>query len=159
MTIPDWKVDYRDQGLGNYKTLNFSFNTFDARLVIKRKSGFYVWKVIVPLSLVVMMSWSVFWIDAKNIAAQLTVSVTAILTLIAFQFSVSQMLPAVPYLTTLDKFTLGTDFIVFLAFAESIITTLLYDNGKQQMSQTFDRVSRIAFPAIFAALTVFTLLV
>ena len=38
---------------------------------LKRRSDFYIWKVVVPMLLVVLMSWSVFWIDPVNIGAQL----------------------------------------------------------------------------------------
>lgn len=30
--------------------------------------GFCIWKVLVPLALIVMMSWAVFWIDPAELA-------------------------------------------------------------------------------------------
>ncbi len=53
---------------------------------IHRQSGFYIWKVLIPLSLVVLMAWAVFWIDASNSGSQISVGYTAILTLVAYRF-------------------------------------------------------------------------
>ncbi|MCB0686534.1 MAG: hypothetical protein KDC53_08415 [Saprospiraceae bacterium] len=118
---------------------------------IKRNSTYYIWKVLVPIGLIVLMSWGVFWIRPEEIAAQLTVSVTAILTLVAFQFSVSQLVPPLSYMTTLDKYTVGADFLVFLAFLESLITSYQAQAqvGRHQFSAKIDRASRWIFPISF----------
>jgi hypothetical protein len=95
------------------------------------------------------MSWGAFWISPEEISSQLTVSVTAILTLIALQFSVSQLVPPLSYLTYLDKFSAGANFFVFLAFLESIVTSYQAEAGRRQLSRRIDRFSRICFPLAF----------
>ncbi len=47
---------------------------------VSRQPSYFVWKLIVPLALVVMMSWAVFWIEAEIVPARLGLSATAILT-------------------------------------------------------------------------------
>lgn len=116
---------------------------------IKRNSKYYVWKVLIPIGLIVLMSWGVFWIKPEEISAQLTVSVTAILTLVAFQFNVSQLVPPLSYLTILDKFTIGADILVFLAFLESLITSYQTQIGRYNRSIKIDRISRWVFPTTF----------
>ncbi len=51
-----------------------------------RKPGYYVLKVIFPLILIVIMSWTVFWIAPSESGTQISVAVTSILTLIAYRF-------------------------------------------------------------------------
>jgi hypothetical protein len=157
ITISDWKVTYEGQKVYEINALDFPLQTFEVTYGLSRRSDFFIWKVIVPMVLVVLMSWSVFWIDPKNIGAQLTVSVTAILTLIAFQFSVAQLLPTLPYLTSLDEFTIGADFMVFLAFMETIITSFLQDKGNTYWSDRIDHLARFIFPVIFIGLILITL--
>jgi hypothetical protein len=53
----------------------------------KRRSGYYVWKLIVPMSFVVFMSWAVFWLSPQNIAPRTGLSATSMLTLIAFRLA------------------------------------------------------------------------
>ena len=50
----------------------------------KRSAAFYIWKVILPLVIVVLLSWSVFWIDPTAIGAQIGVAATSVLALIAY---------------------------------------------------------------------------
>jgi hypothetical protein len=49
---------------------------------VKRKSNFYIWKVFLPLLLMVAVSWTVFWIDGAEFNSQVTIAVTTILTVI-----------------------------------------------------------------------------
>ena len=49
-----------------------------------RLLGFYIWKVMIPLVLIVFMSWTVFWIDPVHVAAQIGVATTSMLTFIAY---------------------------------------------------------------------------
>ena len=55
-------------------------------LDVKRDTSYFKYKVIFPLVLIVMMSWMVFWIDPSLVATQISVSVTAMLTMIAYRF-------------------------------------------------------------------------
>ena len=149
LSITNWEVEYRESKVENYVEYSIPINAVVYTYSLKRNPEFFIWKVVVPLVLVVFMSWSVFWIDPRNISAQLTVSVTAILTLIVFQFSVAQTLPELPYLTSLDTFIFGTDIFVFLAFLETNITSYFEDRKKKKLSKRIDLVSRYIFPVSF----------
>ena len=60
-----------------------------------RQTGYYVLKVILPLVLIVIMSWVVFWIDPNEPGTQISVAVTSILTLVAYRFMIDSLLPNV----------------------------------------------------------------
>lgn len=157
LSTTNWEVKYlgyRHSELSNFgdpvQMLHLDFK-------LKRNPVFYIWKVMIPIMLVVFMSWSVFWISPTNISAQLTVSVTAILTLVAFQFSVSQLMPPLSYLTKMDLFTIVADISVFLAFVETIITSYLQDRGQQHVSEKIDYYFRFLFPIAFVVTMTFIL--
>jgi hypothetical protein len=61
----------------------YAFEFYASRL-----AQYYLLKVILPLLLIVMMSWTVFWIDPTNGGPQISVAVTSMLTLIAYRFSI-----------------------------------------------------------------------
>ena len=46
----------------------------DLNLHLERNSGFYFWKVFVPLSFIAFMAWTVFWIDPANFSGQVAIS-------------------------------------------------------------------------------------
>ncbi|MEM7364899.1 MAG: hypothetical protein AAF525_12820 [Pseudomonadota bacterium] len=116
----------------------------------ERQPGFYLWRIVLPLTLIVAMSWSVFWIHSNQLGAQMEVSSAAVLTLIAFQMSFTDVLPAVSYLTRLDVFVLTSTVLVFLALAESVWTSWLARNEEVERAERIDRQSRYVFPAAFS---------
>lgn len=117
-----------------------------------RDSRYYVIKVIIPLVLIVMMSWAVFWIEPLDANSQLAVSVTVMLTLIAFRFSVNDELPDLPYLTRLDLLLIACTVLVFLSLIEVMVTNKLANLGRIESARSIDRKSRVLFPAAFVVI-------
>ena len=106
--------------------------------------------------LIVFMSWTVFWIDPAHFGAQIGMSATTMLTLIAFQFAMANILPRLSYYTVLDKFIAGSTIFVFLALIESVATSCLFSKEKHGLAIRMDRLCRWAFPVFFV---VFSLLI
>jgi hypothetical protein len=132
------------------------FASVRSAFVASRKSGYFTVKVIVPLILIVMMSWSVFWIDPSQGGPQIGVATTTMLTLIAFRFMIDASLPKIPYLTRLDTLIMASTVLVFLSLAEVIITSRLAQTGHLETAVRLDRLSRFVFPAGFGAVTLLT---
>jgi len=116
-SIQDWYIDNGNLVIKPYKFSSYEFEAFTYEFMAKRHLGYYIWKVMVPLIIVVLMSWTVFWIDPAKIEAQLAVSATAMLTIIAYQFTLSNMLPRISYFTQLDYFIVGSNILVFFCIA------------------------------------------
>jgi hypothetical protein len=125
----------------------------------ERRSGYFVWKVILPLCLIVTMSWAVFWIDPSHFGPQIGLSATSMLTLIAFQFAMSDMLPRLSYLTIMDRFIAGSTVLVFSALIMSVMTGYLVSSGHQERARSIDFVSRWVFPTLFGCLAIIVFVV
>ena len=116
---------------------------------VKRRSNFYIWKVFLPLLLMVAVSWTVFWIDGSEFNSQVTIAVTTILTVIAFSFAISNNLPKVAYLTFIDVFFLGCYAFVFITAIE---ITLVHRAGRVDRDRLGNQIrhfSRIVLPLLF----------
>ena len=116
----------------------------------ERMSAYYVWKIMVPISLIVMMASTVFWIDPKQMGPQLGVATATIFTLVAFQLGLGRLLPKVPYLTRMDLFLLFSTVLIFLVLAEVLWTCHLANTGYIERAKTVDRRARMIYPLIFA---------
>lgn len=116
---------------------------------VQRKSNFYIWKVFLPLLLMVILSWTVFWIDNSELNSQVTISVTTILTVIAFAFAISSNLPKVPYLTFIDVFFLSCYVFVFITAIELTLVHLAGRSKRDKMGARIRRFSRFALPVLF----------
>ena len=131
---------------------------FTYSLRVERRHLFYVAKVIIPLVLIMAMSWVVFWMDPKEGGgAQIGISVTAILTLIAYTFAAGASLPKVPYLTRLDYFILSSTVLVFLALVEATVSSYQARKGRVEFARSIDRWSRWLFPSVFLLMTIMSL--
>lgn len=152
LSIPDWIVSEGEIKVNNVVNpeLKKDISEIIFSFSIKRRLGFYFWKIIIPLSLIVIMSWGVFWIDPSRLEAQIGLSATTFLTLFAFQFAIAALLPKIAYLTRMDRFTMLCSVLVFLALIEAVTTSYYVKKDKIEKAEKLDRFSKWAFPIAFA---------
>ena len=155
LTLQDWRISEPTARTDAYQVApGFESAGYVFEFRADRLQQHYVVKVFIPLLLIVLMSWLVFWIDHALSNAKISTSVTSMLTLIAYRFSIGNEVPKLPYLTLLDAFILISTILVFLALIEVVISTGLWFNGQKEPAQAIDRRSRIVFPAVFVILSV-----
>lgn len=159
-SIVDWTIGPGSASVDSkyIPSLDRSVPRFVYEFEVRRRLAYYIWKVLIPLSLIVLISWAVFWIDPSQLGPQMGISITAVLTLMVYLHRMGDLLPRVPYLTRIDELIFGSLVLVFLAFFEAIATGTLAGRGKTALAQRFDRWSRWIFPAVFAVLVAFVFL-
>jgi hypothetical protein len=152
-SVADWEVsDWR---------ISTEFETSDPAeaqsprialfLEVNRLRGYYWLKVIAPLILIVAMSWAVFWIDPKELSTKISITITAMLTLIAYRFAIDSNLPAISYMTRMDLFILFSTILVYASLV-AVLTTAAYSRkGRDGIAKAIDRGSRWGFPLFFFA--------
>jgi hypothetical protein len=122
-----------------------------------RNPAYLLRTVVLPLGLIVMLSWSIFWMDREGLGNRMDISFIALLTVVAFQTIVDQALPAIP------GFTLMAGFIMlnYVLLAATIVVNLRVDHldrsDRQADGNALDRRCRWLFPALYFA--VFPLLI
>jgi len=155
ITLPDWTIEHWDiKRLGYTLVPGVEYGGYAFEFTASRNVQHYILKVILPLVLIVIMSWTVFWIDPVHSSSQISVAVTSMLTLIAYRFAIDSQLPRLPYMTCLDAFILTSTLLVFFSLIEVLITTILETNRQSQLAKKIDRYCRVIFPAIFVIASV-----
>ena len=150
ITLPDWTVETWDAKPDFYAlTPGLQYSGYAFEFTARRNVEHYILKVILPLVLIVMMSWSVFWTEPTNSNTQFSIAVTSMLTLIAYRFAVDNQLPRLPYMTRLDAFFLVSTLLVFLSLIEVLVTTILDNNDQLARAKKLDRYCRVIVPIIF----------
>ena len=129
----------------------------DHTIVVARQAAYHVWTVVVPLCLIALMAWSVFWLDPEIFAPQIGVATASIFTLIAFRLGLSRLLPRVSYLTRADELVLAVTALVFLALGEVILTSRLAQRGRLELARRIDLYGRWGYLAVFGLLMWLTL--
>jgi hypothetical protein len=118
---------------------------------VDREFGYWFWKLIVPLSLIVLMAWAVFWLDPQTMAPQITVGASSIFTLIAFQLSLGESLPRISYLTNADELVLTATLLVFLALGQAVLTSRLATRNEIEFARRLDLYGRWIYPLLYLA--------
>ena len=159
LTIPDWAIGEPTAAVSelNLPRVDRTLSLFEFQVSAARLADYYVFKFVFPLCLIVMMSWSVFWVNPQNLSPQLQLAATSMLTLIAYQFTVNELLPRVGYLTSMDQYIQASSLLVFLALVEALITGRLASTGRAAAAEMLDRVSRWLFPLTYVTIIFVTL--
>ena len=151
--IPDWSID---DGRIRVEPVLFTPGLSRASMLYELKARRHVWyyalKVLLPLVLIVCMSWAAFWIDPENAGSQIGVATSSMLTLIAYRFMLGNLLPKVAYMTRLDYFILGSTILVFITLIEVLITSALAKAKRESVAKKWDLWCRWLFPAAFLLL-------
>jgi hypothetical protein len=159
LKIPDWKVtDWNIAAtalpIGQQET---EVQGVVFTLEVERYTSYFMLKVILPLMLIVAMSWMVFWIDPSLAASQISVGVTAMLTLIAYRFAIGGMVPRLGFLTALDYFVMLSTVLVFVVLVEVVYTSRLFQAGEKEKARAVDRHARWIIPLIYLGIVIETL--
>jgi len=152
-SIQEWDVGPGRAEVSEFAAAGESFPMLSYEWEVRRKLGYYIWKVIIPLAMVVMMSWVVFWLDPKQAGPQIGIAATSILTLIAYRFTLGFLVPRLSYLTRLDFFITGASMLVFAALLEALATVSLAEE-RPALARRIDVTSRWLFPLAFVVVTV-----
>ena len=153
--IPEWQI----KGIEAHVEPTVSvrdrvpFSRAVVTLHITRQWGFYVYKLWVPLFLIVVLSWSIFWMSEETFANRIRISITAFLTVVAYQFAIADNLPKVAYLTLMDRLMIASFVLIALSAAESLPVVVLRDSNPQRAA-SLDRISRWLFPLGYAGVIV-----
>jgi len=145
--IPEWRIERVGSRVETAHSLRSPdpFSRFVFEIEVERESGFYVWKVMLPLIIIVGLSWSIFWMTEERVAARSRITATGVLTIVAYQFVVGEALPRIAYLTLLDKMMI----LSFVLLAVTVVQSLLiarYQEDDMPRARRIDRASRWFFP-------------
>mmetsp|Transcript_43872 Transcript_43872/g.105873 ORF Transcript_43872/g.105873 Transcript_43872/m.105873 type:complete len:196 (+) Transcript_43872:3-590(+) len=127
------------------------FSELVTEIFVYRNSVFYITKVCFPLSLIVAISWAVFWIHPEDLADRMAISFTGVLTSAAYQFVVTDVVPRHVNNTFLGNFVLVTFMMQILTAVENVAVRTLHYRGHQLAAKMVDRVCRVIVPLFFLA--------
>lgn len=141
---------------------------------IDRLSRYYWMNIVAPLVLIVSISWIVFWMKPV-LHERLGVSITVLLTVVAFDFLTGDSLPKLSFTTRIDQFYNASYLFVALTIVASFFATRRrtgvsferiadgdertddeHDTSERDADEvgTIDRFSRYAFPPSYALVVI-----
>ncbi len=135
--VPEWDV----RGFATSLKHGAGFTQFVIQLETRRRAGFYFWKILLPLVIIVCVAWSTFWMTRDVLAQRQRQSATAILTVIVFQFIAAEDLPRVAYLTLMDAVILWTYVCICFTLLTNVVNKRRF-RSSEELGLAADRKGR-----------------
>lgn len=133
-----------------------SFARLDVELELVREWGYHAWKLGLPLTLIVLMAYGVYFIPGSAAPQQIALGMTSMLTLIAYMLALGGSLPRIAYLTRADRFFVGSALLVFLGLVKALVVISLPQ--RPELVERLNRWGRRLYPLavlVNAALALF----
>jgi len=121
----DLNNDIIQTGLKNFSSVA------NIEIYIERQHGYYIYKVLIPILLILMVCWSVVWVDPKELESRLTITIVCLLSLIAYNFVIDSELPKLEYLTVMDWIILVSYFYATIPNFISVISFRVYKTNRR----------------------------
>ncbi len=131
-----------------------SYSRVNVGVIINRSFIPFITKLIIPLAIILFLVYFVFFIPADKIDIAAGLTVTSLLSAIAFQLSVNGDLPDIGYIIYIDKVFYSCYFLIAITMAQSLYTFYLDKTEipeKVKLAKRIDVISRYLFPLIFVA--------
>lgn len=127
-------------------------STFVVSVGVERRPLYIIRIVIIPMIVIVILSFTVFWMDTSSLGDRLNVSFIGILTGFAYLLVTSDHLPKISYFTFVHGF-LNISYITMCATVViNLVVGTLDKQGKSESGDRVDKVCRWAFPLFYFGL-------
>jgi len=108
--------------------------------------------VVAPLVVLVLLTFTVFWMDRESLGDRMDISFIGILSVVAYQIVVSDHMPAIAYFTLMHGFLYSTYLLLTAVVIVNLVVSKLDQAGKLELGTRVDVTCRWAFPLLFVGL-------
>jgi Neurotransmitter-gated ion-channel ligand binding domain/Neurotransmitter-gated ion-channel transmembrane region len=153
LSIQGWRVDAPRATTSTAPRIARAgtFARFDVELDLTRDWTYHAWKLGLPLTLIVLMAYGVYFLPPSALSQQIGLGMTSMLTLIAYMLTLGSTLPHIAYLTRADRFFVGSAILVFVGLVKAIVTTVLAQSPAAHIVERADRWGRRIYPLAMLA--------
>ena len=154
--VPQWIVTGVSASIRDFPASYAGRRGFSSAFVVsvdvQRRPFYTVRLVSFPLFVIVLLSFSVFWMDRSSLGDRLSVSFIGILTAVAFMLVTSEHLPQTSQFTLMHGF-LNLSFLTMCATVViNLVVGALDKQGKSELGDRIDRGCRWVFPLAYFGL-------
>jgi hypothetical protein len=122
---------------------------FTFELHAKRHLAYYVFRILLPLAIIIVVSWILFFL--KDYAKRVDAAGANLLLFIAFNFTISSDLPRLGYLTFLDTLLISAFLVTAVVLVLSVYLARQDMKGRQAFVAKVDRYVITLYPLAYIA--------
>lgn len=154
--IPQWTLRSAETSIrdrpATYAGRARTASAFVVSIDVDRES-FYIRRLVTfPLVVIVLLSFSVFWMDRSSLGDRISVSFIGILTGVAYQLVMGDVLPRISYVTLMHGFLTLSFLMMCATVVVNLVVGGLDQRGRVELGDRIDRSCRWAFPLAYFGL-------
>lgn len=159
MRVPEWSFqrvwDSTEDGHAPAAGAPGDSTAWVLTIEVQRQSFFMMRLVLLPLMLIVALSWSVFWMDRSSLGDRMSISFVGILTAVAYQLVVSDIMPQISYVTLTNAVLSFSLLVMSATVVVNLAVGACDKRGETRRGDRIDRRCRWIFPLVYAGLLTF----
>jgi hypothetical protein len=126
-----------------------TYSRYSFQLLAQRHLSYYVFRIFIPLLLIITVSWVVFFL--KDYSKRVDISGANLLVFIAFNFTIGSDLPRLGYLTFLDTILIVAFVVTALTVICNVALKRLEATGRTALTQKIDVYLLWGYPLFYVA--------
>lgn len=134
----------------NIKWTDTKASTLHVR--VGRKSGYYIQNVVLLMGSIAALGLMAFFVNIEDVPSRSSISLTLLLTLIAFKFVLAAQLPVISYNTLLDYYVLFITYTLVTMTVAAIIphniAVFLSDDSNAHLPDLVNSYMRYVFASL-----------
>ncbi len=150
LRVPEWTL--KDTSMQMEEIEKTDRPVLVARVGVQRNSAFLRRLVTFPLSVIVLLSFSVFWMDRAAMPDRVSVSFIGILTAVSYQLMIGESMPPVTYFTLMQGFLMMSFLVMAATVVVNVVVGDAEKRGDQARAMRIDKRCRWAFPLAWVVL-------
>jgi hypothetical protein len=155
-----WSFEIQPPVLSEYDVPAFNTSRPMLTYYIKaeRNTEYYLLTMFLPMTMIIFMAWSVYWLQPDIIPARIGISTASIFSFVAFGLSIRSRIPEVSYMTLADVFVTGCTLLVFTALAITVWGSRLANAGHMDAALRVNRIARPVYPLLYVLICAYAVL-
>ncbi len=142
-SMSEYNTDFGDKSVGKKEYAGYKASYF-----IQREYTSFLLKILIPNLLLLIISYLVFFIPARELEVAVGCTVTSLLASIALKWTIDSTIPNVGYTTNTDKMFYLFYFLITMALVQTVVTYNLQKSGNDWLERRLDVASRYIYPII-----------
>ena len=140
----EWTAPYAGQG--------GLASTYIVTIDVKRQPFYMMRLIVFPLFVIVLLSFTVFWMDRSSLGDRVSISFIGLLTAVAYLMVTGDNMPRIGYVTLIHGFLNLSLIIMAITVVFNLIVGALEQKGEAALALRIDHRCRWAFPLAYLGL-------
>ena len=148
-----WHLNYRSFYISKValRKNHEKTSTFNFIIYGERDPNYFIWRLLLPLMVIVFLSWNVFWLHEDK-ALALGNCFLFLLTVVTFHDTARSMLPVLSYFTFIDAVVFISYGFIIIPTVQVVLSIRLEDKGNFLLMDSIRKTCKWMVP-IFYLLT------